>query len=236
VRKILILVFAAAAAFGQGPDGNDISTAIPIYFGQVVTDIGDASLSPNKVYKITLGRGQRFTAIATRVGAERDTWNLVLLRPAARTVRGLANADVLTHTYQNDCCWDRNYDRASHTLEYQVPASGDYYLWAHFGTAGVNYKLELKADGIPLDTPLPAEAGCMTGQVDYLNFSLKFISLNLPDDLSIGGVKACPTCTVKPPLYSAIVEKLESALKANVNVEACHDAQGNIIRVKMLRP
>ena len=60
----LLAVFSVGVR-GQEPDGTDIATAIPIYFGQIVSDIGDVKAAPAKVYAITLARGQRISADAS---------------------------------------------------------------------------------------------------------------------------------------------------------------------------
>jgi hypothetical protein len=234
LRLTVALLAASAAVFGQSgqPDGNDIPTAIPIYFGQEISDIADSSLAPSRIYKISLGRGQRLRILVTPSSGS-PQWDVQILRPQTASVKTLTNADLLA-CRQSSCVSGARY--ASISLDYQVPVAGDYFIRVFAGQPGIDYKLRVTAEGIPLDVPLPAVAECLTGPVDHITFSLRLISMNLPDSLSIGGVEACATCPVKPPLYSAIVEKLESALRSGVHVEACADAQGNMIRVKMMRP
>ncbi len=236
MKTLIYTLAVAAAAFGQGPDGNDISTAVPIYVGQVVKDVGDTGIAPNRLYRIALGRGQKLRITTTADDGKRPGWNVFILRAATKTVRSLVTGDVLAQAYGTSASTG-NWDETSiWAFDYQVPAAADYFIWVRFSRLNASFKLETQADGIPLDVTLPAEAGCLAGQVDHITFSLRFISLNLPDELSIGGSRVCANCTVKPPLYSAIVEKLEAALKAGVPVEACHDDKGNIIKVKMQRP
>lgn len=236
MKTLIYTLAVAAAAFGQGPDGNDISTAVPIYVGQVVKDIGDASLSPDRLYKIALGRGQKLSLVVATDDNKRVGWNLRILRGSTKTIKSLASGDLLLQAANVFGFLDRYDTTTTYSVDYQVPTAGDYFIWVRFYVSNASFKLETQADGIPLDVTLPAEAGCLAGQVDHITFSLRFISLNLPDELSIGGSRVCANCTVKPPLYSAIVEKLEAALKAGVPVEACHDDKGNIIKVKMQRP
>jgi hypothetical protein len=93
-----------------------------------------------------------------------------------------------------------------------------------------------KSTGTPISIPNPPTTGCLTGRVDYITYSLQLIAAGLPDEVSIGGSKACASCTVKPPLYPEISTRLESALKSNVNVEACYDSGGNIFQLKLVHP
>ena len=118
-----------------------------------------------------------------------------------------------------------------------VPAAGTYYIGirAENRDTGITYELQATAEGTPLLTALPTQAGCVFGQVDSITYSLRLIAMNLPDEVNIGGTRLCSACTVKPPLYSQMVDKMETALKSGVNIEACHDAQGQIFLVKLQR-
>ena len=70
-----------------------------------------------------------------------------------------------------------------------------------FRSSGITYSLVVTAQGTPITVPNPQTAGCLSGQVDYITYSLQLIAAGLPDEVSIGGQKACPSCTVKQPLY-----------------------------------
>lgn len=107
------------------------------------------------------------------------------------------------------------------------------YVLLTFRAKGVVYNFEVNAHGTPLGVLNPPQAGCLSGQVDSLTYSLQLIAANLPDTISIGGVQACANCTVKPPLYSQIVDKLETALRSNLPVQACYDAGGNIFQISL---
>ncbi len=95
-----------------------------------------------------------------------------------------------------------------------VPAAGTYYVTVATNSVGVSYTLQVTTQGTPQLQANPPQAGCLTGQVDYLTYSLQLIALNLPDTISVGGTQACATCSVKPPLYSQITEKLENSVES----------------------
>jgi hypothetical protein len=224
----LAAFLSAVPALAQNtPDGSDISKAIPIYFGQTIADIGDSSLKPFQVYKISLARGQQFNVVADAVTG-RPTWYMAILSPTALSVGSLTNAQRLVQTgggsFGTGTSW---------ALSYEVPAAGNYFVVLEFNSTGVNYTLKVNAQGTPLGVPNPPQAGCLSGQVDYLTYSLQLLAVNLPDTVSIGGVQLCATCTVKPPLYAQIVKKLEKALSRNLPVQACYDADGNIVQISL---
>jgi hypothetical protein len=114
-----------------------------------------------------------------------------------------------------------------------VPAAGTYYVTVAVNNVGVSYTLQVTTQGTPQLQANPPQAGCLTGQVDYITYSLQLIALNLPDTISVGGTQACATCSVKAPLYSQITEKLETALSRGLPVSACYDAMGNIFQISL---
>ncbi|MFN7922340.1 MAG: hypothetical protein U0Q16_19715 [Bryobacteraceae bacterium] len=230
MKKLLWLALPlASAVFGQA-DGNDISTAVPITLGQVTNDILDERTKPRQIYKISLARGQRVRATVTlQPTASPARIAVTLIEPERRTLsscnwgcdaRGLAN----DYTEGRGVSW-----------LYQVATGGDYYVGVFTGSAGVNFRLEVTADGTPIVTPLPAQAGCVFGQVDFVEYSLRLVAMGLPDRLSIGGQEICGNCTAKPPLYEPIVREIKDAMRMGVNVEACYDDKGNIFKVKLQR-
>ncbi len=121
------------------------------------------------------------------------------------------------------------------TFDYQVAAGGDYFVIAcpAFGARGVQYSLQVNAIGTPIAVPNPPTAGCLVDRVDSITYSLQLIGAGLPDEVTIGGQKACSSCTVKAPLYPEISNRLENALRSRINVEACYDASGNIFQIKL---
>lgn len=213
----------------DGPSGEDINSAIPIWFGQKVNDIIDSGLKPVQVYSIPLARGQRFSGTA-RITSEAACIGFNLYGPTKRTVAGTA--------FDQDELREGSVCRGNAvTWNYEVPAAGTYYVGirAENRDTGIKYELQVTAEGTPLVTALPTQAGCVTGQVDSITYSLRLLAMNLPDEVTIGGTRLCASCTVKPPLYSHITGKLETAMKSGINVEACHDSQGQIFQVKLQR-
>jgi hypothetical protein len=227
MKWMCVLTIAASGLVAQ--EGNDINSAIPIWFGQTVTDVVDGSVRPLQVYSIALARGQKLTA-TVRITSGAACFTLNMYGPAKRTLEGSGfNADKLREGYQ---C--RN---TASTWDYEVAAAGTYFIAIkpNADWSGVKYELQVTAQGTPLLTALPTKAGCVFGQVDSIVFSLRLLAMNLPDEVVIGGVVLCPTCDVKPPLYSQMVDKLETAMKSGVNVEACHDSQGQLFQIKLQR-
>lgn len=228
VMCLMIGLVGVAGSWGQEPDGTDISKAIPIVFGQTVSDIGDARLVPNKVYRIALARGQQFNAVARTSGGAR--WRLELLAPSVLAIGSIRDADIL---FADGNYWTNN---QAMTIAYQVPAAGNYFIRVLFDGSGINYTLQVSAQGTPIAVPNPTTAGCLNGKVDSITYSLQRIAAGLPDEVSIGGTRACGACVAKAPLYPEISARLESALQSGVNVEACYDSAGNIFQLKLIRP
>jgi hypothetical protein len=224
----MLIGLASLAAFGQAqqPDGKDIPTAIPYYFGQVATGIGDPSTSPRVVYSVNLAKGQTVTVSITNTsGSGHFGW--ALYKPSALSAGSATGNDTALNS---GCC-----DAGSKSDSYLVPVSGTYYISIVF-TSTYGYQLIAKAQGPASAIPNPTTAGCLTGTIDYITYSLQLIAANLPDEASIGGTKMCATCTVKPPAYSEIVHKMEYAMGSNLGVSACYDTTGNIFQVKVTHP
>lgn len=210
-------------------DGSDINQAIPIYFGQVITDIVDAQLKPLQTYSITLAQGQRITAVATTspMGTN-QSWCVSLWSPSTATVKS-RSCDRGSLAYDA-------YNNTARTMTYQVPAGGKYYLVVSTDRPQTDFKLQVTAEGTPILVPNPTSAGCVSGRVDYLTYSLQLIAAGLADEVSIGGQKLCASCPVKAPRYPEIVNRLENALRSKVNVEACYDSAGSIFQIKLVQP
>ena len=236
-KKLSIAVAVALASlpalFAQQPDGSDINKAIPVYFGQTTNDIGDGSTRSVVVYSITLAKGQSITPLASKTpgGNAGGDWGLFLLRPSSVTVKALQSADILGCVGIN--CSNGNNNAQAQTFNYQVSVAGTYYIMLQFRSSGITYSLVVTAQGTPITVPNPQTAGCLSGQVDYITYSLQLIAAGLPDEVSIGGQKACPSCTVKQPLYPEIADRLERALGNKLNVDACYDSSGNIFQIKL---
>jgi hypothetical protein len=211
----------------QTPNGSDINQAIPIYFGQIVNDIGDSNTIKSKVYAITLAKGQQVSVTLTAPG---KALTLTLHPPTSLTLVG-CNYGCATGAVANS----GNVNSAA-AFTYNVATAGKYYVKASFGDTGTNYSLQVNAVGTPIVTPLPASVGCLTGPVDYLTYSLQLISAGLPDTASIGGTQLCATCTVKPPAYPEIVAKMETSMGLGASVSACYDSTGNIFQIKLIHP
>lgn len=231
MRMTCVLFFALAAA-SQAQDGSDINQAVPIYFGQTVNDTIDATTKQIQVYSITLARGQSFSATAKTNNGVRAVWCLGLLASTFKTISGFSCGDgryLATNGASGTTA-------AALTWNYQVAAAGVYYVVLHAVGTGINYSLQVTADGTPIGVPNPTSAGCVNGQIDSMTYSLQLIAAGLPDEVSIGGTRLCATCTVKPPAYPQLVNKMEAAMSLNVGVSACYDAAGNIFQLKLLHP
>lgn len=224
-----------AACLGQTPDGSDINRAIPIYFGQTVNDTGDGGVRPLIVYSITLAKGQS-VAITATLPSQQSGWGMALVRPSAISVYTLKSADYLGCWPFNECLGNFSNQVRAATGTYEVATAGTYYIVMAFYRGGISYKLEVNAVGTPIGTPNPALAGCVTGQVDYITYSLQLVAAALPDEASIGGTKLCADCAVKAPAYPQLANKLENAMGLNLGVSACYDADGKIFQIKLMHP
>jgi uncharacterized protein (TIGR03437 family) len=77
----------------------------------------------------------------------------------------------------------------------------------------------------------PQLKGCLSGKVDYITYSAN--RFGLADDVSVGGNDLCSTCTVKTPLFSAFIQRMEVALESNKTIQACYDGGGIIYQVSL---
>jgi hypothetical protein len=225
---VAMLTTCFPGAFAQQPDGSDINKAIPIYFGQVATGIGDPAAKPAFiVYSVAIAKGQQVTFAANTTSGS-GQFELEVYRSSALTVGSAQSSDIAVSC---NCS-----NRSSSSLSYLASASGTYYIVVYFKGSSFGYQLSVQATGTPIAIPNPQTAGCLIGTVNYITYSLQLIAAGLPDEVSIGGNRACATCTVKPPLYPEISSRLESALKSKVNVEACYDSGGNMFQIKLVSP
>jgi hypothetical protein len=226
---LLAMTVVPSRMTAQGPDGSDVNKAIPIIFGQVVTDILDSNTRSTLIYSITLAKGQSITALAKATSGTNLSWTLLLAGPGYRQNGQYGYcSDYLA---QGGC----QTSASSQNFTYQVATAGTYYIQLYGRSSGIAFQLQVNAQGTPISVPNPPTAGCLTGRVDYITYSLQLIAVGLADEVSIGGQKACASCTVKAPLYPEIANRLESALKAKVNAEACYDSAGNIFQIKLVQ-
>jgi hypothetical protein len=211
----------------QLPTGLDINSAIPIYFGQIINDLGDSKTIPVKVYSIALAKGQQVSATLTAPGQAVE----VEIFPSSK----LTVADCGYNNCTGYLVSGFGTSGAA-SLSTTITTAGTYYVVALFHDIGTNYSLQVNAVGTPILSPLPTQAGCLTGQVDYLTYSLQLISAGLPDSASIGGTQMCNSCTVKPPAYAEIVSKMETSIGLGATVSACYDSTGNVFQITLKHP
>jgi hypothetical protein len=207
-------------------NGTNINQAIPVYFGQTVTDTIDKANRPDQVYSIALAKGQlaTFTATATG-GTTAGGWSLCIEAPTVTTI-------AVSNCVQNT----GNSGAGGLVLSYQSAASATYYAYIHTNATSTTYQFGATVQGTPNTTPNPQQAGCLTGQIDSIGYSLQLIAASLPDTVSIGGTQMCSTCTIKPPAYPVMVDKMERAMQQNAPVSACYDGAGNIFQLKLMHP
>jgi hypothetical protein len=79
----------------------------------------------------------------------------------------------------------------------------------------------------------PAGATCISGFVYSLTFSVQYLTQNFADLVLIGDTYLCPNCDVKPPIYGALVQKLETAYDNGTPVDACYDGSGYVTSVRI---
>jgi hypothetical protein len=228
---LLAVVWGMAARVNaQLPSGSDINSSIPIYFGQSVSDLGDSATAPERVYSITLAKGQQVTGtLSVANTAPSAVISLGIWSPGTLSLAGCGycNSGALASGAGN---------AHAVTFSYTASTSGVYYVKVGFGTVSVNYTVQVNATGTPLGVPNPTSAGCLNGQVDSITYSLQLIAAGLPDSASIGGTQMCSSCSVKAPAYPQIVDKMENALALNVPVSACYDASGSLFQITLKHP
>lgn len=167
---LLAVAFTAPSSlFAQGPDGTDINKAIPIYFGQTITDIGDGSTRSYVVYSITLAKGQSVTFLASKLAPVNSgsEWGLFLFRPSTATVKAYQSGDILA-CLGIGCSAGSN-TAAVQTFVYQTSVAGTYYIMPQFRSTGINYSLVVTAQGTPIAVPNPpARAASAAGSTTSL--------------------------------------------------------------------
>jgi len=227
------LILIPAVCLGQ--DGTDINQAVPAYFGQSLSGALDVKTKPDQVYSIAMSKGQTFTVTAQLTGGQSPSWAILIAAPDSKQ---LGDLTACSNYLANEGCGSGTSGSrtTTHTVTYQAATSGKYYLIIRAYSSGIAYNLQLAATGTPLLVPNPAQAGCLTGQVDSITYSAQLIAASLPDEASIGGSRMCATCAVKPPAFPELVAKLESAMGMNVGVSACYDGAGNIFQLKLIHP
>jgi hypothetical protein len=230
--QFVVGIFAVVLVVGdranaQLPSGSDVNSAIPIYFQQVVSDLGDVKTAPLKVYSITLSKNQQISATLSEAAtAPAANLDIELWGPGTTT---LANCTYnrCNPTLANQVAGNTH----SVSFTYTASADGVYYVLTSFGSNSVNYTLEVTTRTPPV--PPPCNGGNLSGQVDYITYSLTLIAAGLPDSASVGGTQLCPTCTVKAPQYPDIAQKMETAMGMNLPVSLCYDSTGNILQITL---
>jgi hypothetical protein len=228
---LIAAVVTGGRAKAQLPSGTNENTAIPIYFQEMYNDMIDVKSAPLRVFSITLSKGQQISATmslaptAPAVNLEIQLWS------PGQT--GLGNCSY------NGCSGALaggivGSTRSVSIQNYTASVSGVFYITvATFGES-VNYTLEVTT---PTPPPPPScSGGNLSGQVDYITYSLNLIAAELPDSASIGGTQLCSTCSVKAPQYPQIAEKMETAMGLNVPVSVCYDGSGNILQITLKHP
>lgn len=221
-RYFLTISLSSLCCLAQDYEGSDIRTALPISFGQIATDNLDPTLRRRIVYKVDLARSQRFTVTVKEIGSG-QIW-VGIYSPTLTTISN--DPQPLATT---------GWRETAATLEYAVPAAGTYFIgiWSRSGASEI--ETVTNAVGPRLDVPLPAIAACIEGAVDEVQFNMQQVSLNLAEELTVGGVKICASCTVKPPLFPAFVDLLKQSHFAGTRLQVCHAADGQIVRIKSAR-
>jgi len=222
-RFLFGLALAAGSLLAQSDyEGSDIRTAFPLEFGQVAHDNIDATLRRRIVYSVTLARGQRF-----KVTVKENGTSSIFVGIYSPTLTSIANdPPVLARDG-----WTTN----AATVEYAVPTAGTYFIgiWSSGGSSEI--ETVASAVGARLDVPLPEVASCLEGNVDEIQYNMQQVSMNLADEVTVGGVKICASCSVKPTLFPAFNDFLKQAHFAGTRVQVCHAADGQIVRVKSAR-
>lgn len=88
----------------------------------------------------------------------------------------------------------------------------------------------------PSSPTAPPLAGCLSGQVDSITYSVAAMSYGQPDTVSIGGTLLCPTCDVQAPLAREFAIRLERAIERGLTVQACYDAKGVVSQLTLFHP
>jgi hypothetical protein len=219
-------------ASAQLPSGSDINSAIPIYYQQVVNDLGDVNTAPLRVYSITVSKSQQIAVTLSVANTAPGAYlRLSLWGPTTTTLAGCGA------TCGDNGSLEAAVSGNTHglSLNHTASVSGVYYILAAFGSQSANYTLEVTTPTLPASSP-NCSGGNLAGQVDYVTYSLTLIGAGLPDSASVGGTQLCATCTIKAPGYPQIAEKMESAMGLNVPVSLCYDGSGNINQITLKHP
>jgi hypothetical protein len=219
-------------ANAQLPSGSDINSAIPIYYQQVVNDLGDVNTAPLRVYSITVSKNQQIAAALSNANtAPAAKLQLSIWAPTTTTLAGC------NYSCSDAAALQSTFTGGGHgiALNFTASVSGVYYILVAFGSQSVNYTLEVTTPTLPASSP-NCSGGNLAGQVDYVTYSLTLIGAGLPDSASVGGTQLCATCTIKAPGYPQIAEKMESAMGLNVPVSLCYDGSGNINQITLKHP
>lgn len=229
IQKILVatVVLAAGVMRAQTYEGSDVNSAIPIVFGQTITDVVDKNGRPDLVYAIDLARGQQLTVLARTTPKASKFFYLLLLAPNTPTIARWRSGFSVAQDNENRA--------TERTFNYTVPTAGRYFIWIDTDDNGVGFELQAKAVGAAIDVPLPQTAGCVEGSVDSIAYTTRESSSGLAEEVLIGGTKICAACDVKPPLYPALIQKLERAQNSGLWTSACYDSTGQILRVSVKR-
>lgn len=230
---LLLLCAGASTSYGQLPAGSNVGNAIPIYFGQQVSDIIDGGTRPIVVYSITLAQGQEVSFSTSLLGTGARDYCIALSAPHATSMESMRTRHCDQAAGEAAVLERTRIGLSTHSISYRVATTGRYFLTVKSFSASTNFSLHAEAKGTPISLPNPATAGCLAGPVNSITYSLQLIAAGLPDEVVIGGTRACNSCQVKPPLYPEISNRLENALRSRINVEACYDAEGKIFQIKL---
>ena len=157
--------------------------------------------------------------------------------PSTGSVTVTASAATASWTASSNADWITitagNSGVGNGTVRYSVADnSGNPSRSGTMTIAGLNFTVSQAGANV---SGLPDGEACVSGAVDYIVFSLATSASRMPDEVSIGGTKLCPTCDLKPPIYGNFARKLEIARDRGLNVDACYDSFGTMNFVR-LRP
>ncbi|MBZ2180215.1 MAG: hypothetical protein K7J47_21220 [Acidobacteria bacterium] len=118
----------------------------------------------------------------------------------------------------------------------EVPAllaSGNYPLVLEVG--GVSSRpVQVSVEGRP-DGTLPEGLRCFSGSVESVTRSLEKEFAGQPDEIELGSIKLCPTCSQRQPINVVFTRFFEKARASKLLVDACYDDTGNISLLRMRR-
>lgn len=123
---------------------------------------------------------------------------------------------------------------AQANIQIPVMPSGDYPLVITVaGQSSRSVMISVKRSGAVPDG-LPSGATCVSGTVEFVQYSLATSASKMAEEVVIGGTKLCDRCDLKPPVYGDFVAKLEVAKSDGLQVDVCYDPYGslNYLRVR----